>query len=153
MFEYLKSADSKGIITVEFIMASFIILIIISSVISVIIERMEAASSIDEFGNARMMSEKVAEIINNVYSNGNGHSISLNLPSNINKQKYEIKVNSSGVYIFIGGTMGKSYINPKRITKSNKLKETNVWMHGNQSYIIKNIKSPDGNNWIVINEK
>ena len=134
-------------------MASLIILIIISSVISVINERMEAASSIDEFGNARMTSEKVAETINKVYSNGNGHSISLNLPPNINNQKYEIKVNSSGVYIFIGGMVGKSYINPKRITKSIRLKEANTWMHGNHTYLIKNIKSRDGNNWIIINEE
>ena len=150
--EYTKFTDNNGIVTAEFILASLIVLIIISSVISVIFERMETASTMDELGNARMICEKVAETINKVYSSGDGHTITLNLPSNISNQKYEIKVNSSGVYIFIEGMVGKSQINPKRITKSNKLIEANVWMHGNRSYIIKNIKSHDGINWIVINE-
>ena len=112
---------------------------------------MEAALITDELGNARMISEKVAESINKVYSNGNGHNIILDMPSNISNKKYEIKVNSSGVYIFIGGMVGKSYINPKKISKSNNFIEDNVWMHGNRRYLIKNIKSFDDNNWIVIN--
>ena len=139
-------------ITVEFVLASFIILLISSSIISIVFERMSTASSIEEFGNARMISEKVAETINTVYSNGNGHSIILNLPSNISNQKYEIKVNSSGVYIFIGGMVGKSYINPKKFAKTNKFKEDTVLMQGNRSYLIKNVKDLHGNNWIFIKE-
>ncbi|MGZ7096722.1 MAG: hypothetical protein ACXVHU_09655 [Methanobacterium sp.] len=154
-FKYLnklKFIDNRGIITVELIFASIIILIIIAGIISVISERMDAVTSTDELGKARMTSENVAEAINKVYSGGNGQSITFNLPANISDESYYIRVNSSGVYIFIDGMIGKSFINPRKITYSDKLIESNVYMNRNRSYLIKNVKDSGGNSWIVISE-
>jgi len=142
--------DRRGIITTELIFASIIILVIVSSIISVASERIDAASSTDMHGNARMTAEYVAGAINKVYNGGDSHAVTLSLPSNISDKSYNIRVNSSGVFVLIDGKMGKSFINPKRISSSDKLIENAVSMRGNQSYIIKNVKGPDGNSWIVI---
>ena len=144
--------DRRGIISVELIFASIIILIIIAGIISVISERMDAVASTDELGKARMTAESVAEAINKVYSGGNGQSITFYMPANISDESYYIKVNSSGVFIIIDGTIGKSYINPRKISYSDRLIEGNVYMNRNRCYLIKNVNDSAGNSWIVISE-
>lgn len=144
--------DSRGIITIDLIFASLIILIIISGILSVVSLRMDTVSSTDELGNGRMIAENVAEAINKVYNGGNGHSVTINLPASISNKNYDIKVNSSGIFLLIGGMVGKSSINPKKISYSDKLIENTVLMHCNHNYIIKNVKDSDGNSWIVISE-
>jgi hypothetical protein len=95
--------DSRGILTVDLIFASIILLMIVSGILSVVSERIDSASSTDEFGNSRMITENVAEAINKVYSGGNGHATTLSLPAKISDKNYNIKVNSSGIYILIDG--------------------------------------------------
>jgi len=142
--------DRRGIISTDLIFASIIILVIISSIISVASERIDAASTTDELGNARMIVEYVAGAINKVYNGGNGHAVTLSLPANISGESYDIRVNSSGVFILIDGDTGKSFISPKKISSSDRLIENTVSMKGNQNYTIRNVKGPDGNSWIVI---
>jgi hypothetical protein len=144
--------DSRGIITIDLIFASLILLVIVGGILSVVSERMDAVSSTDELGNARMIGENTAEAINKAYNGGDGHAITLSLPANISDKNYDIKVNSSGIFVLVDGMIGKSLINPKKISCSDKLIESTVLMHGNHNYLIKNVKSDDGNNWIVISE-
>jgi hypothetical protein len=144
--------DSRGIITIDLIFASLILLVIVGGILSVVSERMDAVSSTDELGNARMIGENTAEALNKAYNGGDGHAITLSLPANISDKNYDIKVNSSGIFVLVDGMIGKSLINPKKISCSDKLIESTVLMQGNHDYIIKNVKSNDGNNWIVISE-
>ncbi len=148
----MLSLDPKGIVSVEFILSSVVILIIIAGTTSVISGRMDAVKSTEELGNARMLSESVAEAINKVYSGGGGHSVTVNMPANISDRSYYLKVNSSGVYIFIDNMIGKSFINPRKISYSDKLVESNVYMNRNRSYLIKNVRDSGGNSWIVISQ-
>jgi len=136
--------DRRGIITAEFIITTIIIFVIVSSVISVVSERIDVASSTAMYGNARMTAEYVAGAINKVYSGGHGHAVTLSLPANISDKSYVIRVNSSGVFVLIDGKTGKSFINPKRISPRT------FNMRGNQSYIIRNVKGADRNTRIVI---
>ena len=144
--------DSRGIMTIDLIFASLLILIIIGGILSVVSERMDAVSSTDKLGNARMITENVAESINKVYSGGNGHTVTISLPANISNRNYYLMVNSSGIFVLIDGMVGKSFINPKKISYSDKLIESTVSMYGNRSYIIKNTEDFDGNSWIIISE-
>ncbi|WP_414468937.1 hypothetical protein [Methanobacterium sp. ACI-7] len=144
--------DKRGIITVDLIFATLVILLVSGGLLTVVSERMDGVSNTEKLGNARMTAESVAESINKVYSGGNGHQITLNLPDKISNSTYEIKVNSSGVFVLIDGMIGKSYINPKKITSDYRLDEQNVLMYGNRNYVIKNVQDIDGNNWIVIKE-
>ncbi|MGB9937159.1 MAG: hypothetical protein ACPK7O_05515 [Methanobacterium sp.] len=144
--------DKRGIITVDLIFASLVLLIIIGSLLTVVSQRMDGFSNTEKLGKARMTAESTAESINKVYAGDNGHQITLNLPDKIANSNYNIKINSSGVFVFIDGMMGKSFINPQKISSDCKLNEESVIMHGNHNYIIKNMKGSDGNNWIVIEE-
>lgn len=144
--------DSRGIITSDLIFASILILVVIGSIASIITERTDAVSKTEETGKARMVAENVAEVINKVYSGGNGHSANICLPANITDKNYEIKVNSSGVFVLIDGMIGKAYIAPKKFSNNELFKETNICMHNNENYLIKNVADANGNNWIVITE-
>ncbi len=148
----LNDLDCNGIISVDFIFATLVILIIIGSIASIIDERMDAVSSTEEFSNGRMALEYVAESINMVYSGGNGQSTVISLPRVINNDNYEIRVNSSGVFILLGGVIGRSYINPKKITYTDRLIQSSVWMPANHKYLIKNVADSNNNTWIVILE-
>ena len=143
--------DTKGVITVEFILTSMAFLILTSGILTLVSERMDTVSSTKELGNARMISKNLAESINKVYNGGNGHKIVLDLPS-ISDSDYWIKVNFSGTFVLIDGMIGKTSINPKKISNSDDLKESTVSMHADHNYVIKNVEDSNGNNWIVINE-
>jgi hypothetical protein len=84
--------DSKGIATVDLLFATLLAVIIIGSMVSLVNTEINQSTSGD-FGNARLVGEKVAQAINTVYTNGNGYSLNLTLPSNIN---YSIFVNNTG---------------------------------------------------------
>lgn len=112
-------SDYKGIISTDFILSSLIISIIVCSVISVIEERMNTVSSTEELSTGRITLEYVGEAINKVYSGGNGHSTVISLQPKINNKSYKIKVNSTGIFMIIGGMIGRSYINPKKISYNN----------------------------------
>lgn len=144
--------DSKGIITVELIFSSMVLMILIGCILSIVSERMDTVSSTDELGKARMTAENVAEAINKAYSGGNGQIITLNLPATINKKEYKLKVNSSGVFILIDGNIGKSQVNPNKFSYNDELIQSTVIMHGGHNYLIKNMKGSDGYNWIIIQE-
>lgn len=144
--------DSKGIITVELIFSSMILIVLIGCILSIVSERMDTVSSTDELGKARMTAENVAEAINKAYSGGNGQIITLNLPATINKKEYKLKVNSSGVFILIDGNIGKSQVNPNKFSYNDELTQSTVIMQGGHNYLIKNMKGSDGYSWIIIQE-
>jgi hypothetical protein len=141
--------DSRGIVTVDLIFATLLIIIVAGSIITIASDRMDTASQTEELGKARITSENVAEAVNKVYSGGTGHSVTIKLPD-ITDKNYYITVNSSGVYVTLDGMIGKAYIAPKKISGSNLLQETQITMHNGASYTIKNVNGSNGYNWIVI---
>ncbi|MGB9978012.1 hypothetical protein [Methanobacterium sp.] len=144
--------DRRGIITIDLIFATLLIIIVAGSIITVISERMDTISQTEELSKARMTANNIAEAINKVYSGGTGHSINISLPDNITDKNYYINVNSSGVYVTIGGMIGKAHITPKKVSNSYLLDESQITMNRGSTYIIKNINDSDGYNWIVITD-
>jgi len=142
--------DSRGIVTVDLIFATLLIIIVAGSIITIASGRMDTASQTEELGKARITSENIAEAVNKVYSGGTGHSATINLPDTINDKNYYITVNSSGVYVKVDGMIGKAYIAPKKISGSNSLQETQITMHNGANYTIKNVNGSDGYSWIMI---
>lgn len=142
--------DDHGIMTVDLIFATLLVIVIAGSLITVVSDRMDAASQIEKVSKARMTADNVAEAINKVYSGGTGHSTTISLPSNITDKEYYINVNSSGIYVTVDGMIGKSYITPKKISNSYQLDESQINMHCGSTYTIQNVNGSDGYNWIVI---
>lgn len=142
--------DNNGIMTVDLIFATLLVIVIAGSLITVVSDRMDAASQIEKVSKARMTADNVAEAINKVYSGGTGHSATITLPHNITDKEYYINVNSSGIYVTVDGMIGKSYITPKKISNSYQLDESQINMHCGSTYTIQNVNGSDGCNWIVI---
>jgi hypothetical protein len=84
--------DSKGIATVDLIFATLIAVIIIGSMATLVSTEINQSTSGD-FGNARMVGEKVAQAINTAYINGDGYAVNVTLPNQI---AYSIVVNNTG---------------------------------------------------------
>lgn len=144
--------DSRGVMTVDLIFATFLIIVVAGSIITIASDRIDTVSETGKVGNARMTAENIAGAINKVYSGGNGHSMTISLPADITGKKYYINVNSSGVYVNVDGMIGKAHITPKRISGSNLLHETQIIMHNGANYTIKNVNGSDGCSWILITE-
>lgn len=144
--------DSRGIVAVDLIFATLLIIILAGSIITVISDRMDTVSQTEELGKARMTAENVAEAINKVYSGGTGHSASISLPDNIKDKKYYIKIDSSGVYVTVDGMIGKANIAPTKFSSSYPLHEAQIIMHNGANYTIENLNDSDGYNWILIRE-
>ena len=144
--------DNRGVMAVDLIFATLLIIIVAGSIITVVSDRIDTASQAEELSKARMTANNIAEAINKVYSSGTGHSVNISLPNNITDKEYYINVNSSGAYVTIGGMIGKAYITPKKISNSYQLHESKITMHSSSRYLIRNVNGSDGYNWIVITE-
>ncbi len=71
-------SDNKGQASAEFIFITFIVIILVGGLVSLIGSN-QAKTQAGDVGGARVMGEKIAETINTVYINGNGYSINMNL--------------------------------------------------------------------------
>lgn len=136
--------DSRGQLSADLIFATLLIIIIMGSLVTIIADRMETVTTTEELGNARMIAENVAEAVNKVYAGGNGHSLTITLPADINGQDYTVDVNANGVFVTINGKTGKAYTAAKRITLASP-------MVNGQNYTITNVKNKNTEEyWIVI---
>ena len=144
--------DNRGVMVVDLIFATLLIIIVAGSIITVVSDRIDTASQTEELSKARMTANNVAESINKVYSSGTGHFANISLANNITGKEYFMEVNSSGVYVTIGGMMGKAHITPKKISNSYRLDESQITMRCGSTYLIRNVNGSDGYNWIVITQ-
>ncbi|WP_321421595.1 hypothetical protein [uncultured Methanobacterium sp.] len=124
------------------------LLVIIGSVFSIAIGRFETVNKADEAAQARLISEKVASTIEEVYSGGEGHEIKIEMPPDIKGSNYDVSVNQSGVLIRVGGWRGYSYSFFKKISNYD-LTQEKVTMHSNKKYTVKNVKDGKINKVII----
>lgn len=87
-------SDNKGQVSAELILATIIFLAIALSFINLASNEMDKAQT-GKLGEARMLGEKIAGIINTVYNNGPGYSINLDLP-NADELNFTATVNHTG---------------------------------------------------------
>lgn len=73
--------EEKGIMTVDFILATIIALIIISGVLSYTNLAIGTAQSAEQ-AKAKTMADELARAINKVYNSGDGHYLKFELPDN-----------------------------------------------------------------------
>ncbi|MGC9516273.1 MAG: hypothetical protein ACP5C3_01085 [Methanomicrobiales archaeon] len=119
--------------------------------INVIEERLGTAQETECMANARILAEKIANNINLVHAAGEGHKINMSLPSHIGGQDYKVKVNSSGVYIYVDGKMGRSSIIPQNIVDNLPPESTQIILYPGNSYTICNSRFGENSNCIIIN--
>ena len=71
-------SDDKGQASAEFIFITFIVIVLVGGLVSLVGSN-QAKTQAGDVGGARVMGEKIAETINTVYINGNGYSINMDL--------------------------------------------------------------------------
>jgi hypothetical protein len=75
--------NSDGWVSIDFMVASMIILLIIPGIVAISEDRVNTANSVNEIAKARVLSDNLAETIEMVYSGGDGCSIIFKMPANI----------------------------------------------------------------------
>jgi len=142
--------DMNGWVSIDFMVASMIILLTIPGIVAISGDRFNSANSIHEIAIAKILTDNVAETIEMVYSGGEGCSIILEMPETIDNKPYYLNVNSSGVFVRFHGMMNCAFITPIMISNSIKKGSSNVFMQPGKFYNITNIKDEHGYTHIII---
>lgn len=121
------SMDQKGIATADLLFATLIAVVIFASLLSTIGNEV-AMTQTGDLGQARMIGERLASSISTVFINGNGYTMNITLPNEIN---YNLNVNNSGLFVIFNGKQVKINLIPKANISS-------VNMTQGQKYLIKN---------------
>lgn len=119
--------DQKGIATADLLFATIIAIVIFASLISTIGNEV-AMTQTGDLGQARMIGERLASSINTVFINGNGYTMNITLPNDIN---YNLNINNSGLFVISNAKQLKINLIPKANISS-------VNMTQGQKYLIKN---------------
>ncbi len=135
--------DDNAWVSVDFMVASFILILTIPGIIAIVEDRVSTANSIQEMSEAKVLAENMAETIEMVYSGGEGCSIIYKMPKNISDKKFNIKINSSGVYIKFKSKIACAYIAPIQIYP-----DTNI--DPNKTYNISNMRNKRNKTYIII---
>ncbi|MBP1945248.1 hypothetical protein [Methanobacterium petrolearium] len=123
--------DNRGMATAELIFATFIALVVIGAMLSMVNDEVNQ-SQVGNLGEARISGENIAEALNTVYINGNGYSVIIRLdPNPPFNAVIESSGNSSSLTIFTNGQSINIPIIPKRFNSSYNLTS-------GTNYIIKN---------------
>lgn len=139
--------DSRASLNVDFVLSLFLLLVVVAGIMGTVQIRLETVEKSDEAVQARLISEKVASAIEEVYAAGEGHEIRIEMPGNIEGSPYQVKVNQSGVRIDVGGWTGYSYSFSKKISDYAQ-NQNEVIMRPNTNYTLRNVK--EGKRNIVV---
>lgn len=85
--------NQRGQLSADFIFATLILLMVISSIVGIISSGIDTANNA-KLSEAKAIGEKVAESINSVYTNGDGHYVIVNITGNFN---YTLMVNNASI--------------------------------------------------------
>jgi hypothetical protein len=129
--------DERGLASAELLFVTILALVIIAGTLSLVNNQIDIANS-GEWGQARILGEKLVETINTVYINGNGYSILFNIP--LNSSSYPsltanvTNASGTGNVIMFLGTSSTKKITIKLVPKNVQ----NTVMTNNHTYNIKN---------------
>lgn len=104
--------DEKGFGAVEFIFVTLIALILIAGLSSMVSSETNQIQTGD-IAQTRMVGEKMAEIINTVYINGAGYTISLSVPASTT-----VYINNPSGFLSIYSSTNSANISVKIIPKN-----------------------------------
>ena len=122
--------DNKGFISVEYIFALFIILIVACSVLFYSESLINSSFNIEDAISHRLILDGIADEISQVNSNGEGYSKYIELPSD--KGYYEITVDKSKLTIEYDGKKGETLLPLSNVDSRYKM------VSGRGYYISKN---------------
>jgi len=111
--------DSKGFISIEYLFALFIIIIIASGMLFFTQASLSSSFNIEDNAQHRMILDNVANQISQVNSNGPGYSKVIRLPSD--KGYYELTINHNRLVMEYDGKKGETQLPLVKIDSDVKL--------------------------------
>jgi len=91
----MTKLGNKGFFSVDALLALFLLLTVSLALVNTYQAREDVASWIGARGEAKMVGEELAGIINTVYANGSGFELCLNLSENVGGNSYRITFDNS----------------------------------------------------------
>ncbi len=86
----MTKLGNKGFFSVDALLALFLLLTVSLALVNTYQAREDVASWVGARGEAKMVGEELAGVINTVYANGSGFELRLNLSENIGDNPYRI---------------------------------------------------------------
>ena len=87
--------DNLGSLNIEFIIATIVLLLFVSSIVGLVVEDVDVISQTQTRKDARLLVDNIALILNDLNIQPNGYKTHYKLPDKINNESYIIKINST----------------------------------------------------------
>lgn len=146
---YYITKDQCASFNVDFVISMLLLLVILGSLASITEERLITVQQGEEAVEARLLSEKIAQAMEETYCGGEGHEVVVNMPSKLRGSDYLVQVNQSGVLVKVGGRCGYSFSYFKTVSNFDQSQHEVILLPG-RSYTIRNVKDNNNRYWLVI---
>ena len=128
--------DSKGIINLELLFCTLIIILFLIINFPMIEENLNSNIEIEENNECRLLLNHIANSINEVNSRGYGFNKKIRLPESINENHYSIIVKNHEIIIEFNNKKGRSQINPINLVDANNKTMDSVQLFKGRTYLI-----------------
>jgi uncharacterized protein (UPF0333 family) len=128
--------DSKGIINLELLFSTLIIILLLIINFPMIEENLNSNIEIEENNECRLLLNHIANSINEVNSRGYGFNKKIKLPESINENHYSIVVKNNEIIVEFNNKKGKSQINPINLVDANNKTMDSVQLFKGRTYLI-----------------
>lgn len=129
--------DSKGIINIELLFCTLIMILLLIANMSMIEQNINSNMEIEENSHSRLLLNHISNSINEVNSKENGFNKIIKLPESINGNYYSILVNNNEVIIEFNNKKGKSNISPIKLVDKNNQSLSGIQLFNGRTYLIK----------------
>ena len=128
--------DSKGIINLELLFCTLIIILFLIINFPMIEENLNSNIEIEENNECRLLLNRIANSINEVNSRGYGFNKKIRLPESINENHYSIIIKNNEIIIEFNNKKGRSQINPINLVDANNKTIDSVQLFKGRTYLI-----------------
>ena len=128
--------DSKGIINLELLFCTLIIILFLIINFPMIEENLNSNIEIEENNECRLLLNHIANSINEVNSRGYGFNRKIRLPESINENHYSLIVKNNEIIIEFNNKKGRSQINPINLVDANNKTMDSVQLFKGRNYLI-----------------
>lgn len=128
--------DSKGIINLELLFSTLIIILLLIINFPMIEENLNSNIEIEENNECRLLLNHIANSINEVNSRGYGFNKKIRLPESINENHYSIIVKNNEITVEFNNKKGKSKINPINLVDTSNKTMDSVQLFKGRTYLI-----------------
>lgn len=141
--------DSKGLINIELLFCTIIIIMILIINIPFLEHSLDSSKELNENSNGRILLESLSNSINQVNSNKIGYSKKIKLPQTINGYYYTVLIHNNEVILEFNNKKARSNIQQINIVDSENQSLENVQLFNGRTYIIKKILANNNQSNII----